>query len=103
MPKRRQDRRRRPTGGENSAGGAGRLARRAPGREIDHAPGDRRRRVDKVDRPRRKPPQPVDDQRIVGAGEHHRVGAGRASQKQGAISAEIAASATGVPARSASA
>ena len=42
----------------------------------DNAPGDRRRRIDPVDRPWREPDQPIQQQRVMRAGQHDGVGAG---------------------------
>jgi len=66
-------------------------------------PRDRRRRVEKVDRPKREPAEPVDDERIMGAASTTVSVRAPSSRKHGAISAAIIASATGLPASSASA
>ena len=72
--------------------------------QVGHAPGDGGRGIDPVDRPRREPCQPVEQQRIVGAGQHDGVGAAVPSPtKQGASSAAISASRTSLPLRSDSA
>ena len=43
--------------------------------QIDDAPRDRRRRIDEIHRPGRELPQAMQQQRIVGAGQHDGVGA----------------------------
>ena len=54
------------------------LSASRPGRaeQVDDAPGDRGRGIDPVDRPWREFYQPVQQQRIMRAGQHHGVGAG---------------------------
>ena len=52
------------------------MRRRGSGAEkIADAPRDCRRRIEKVDRPGREPPQALDQQRIMRAGEHDGIGA----------------------------
>ncbi len=50
--------------------------------QLRHAAGDRRRRVDPGDRPGRQPLQALEQQRIMRAGEHDRVGAPPAARDE---------------------
>ena len=73
-----------------------RRAGRAVAQQIRDAAGDGRRRIEPIDRPGRIRLEALGQQRVMRAGQHHRVGAPpSASTKQAAISALIAASATG--------
>jgi len=91
-------------GGEDRSRRAGRRVGGARPDEVGHSPGDRGRRIDPVDRPRGEAHQPVQQQRIVGAGEHH-VSVRRPSRstKQGAISRAMASSSTAASCSAASA
>jgi len=66
----------RAAGGENRAAAFPvRVGDGAGPKQIDHSPCDGRRRVEEIHRPGRELPQAIEQQRIVGAGEHDRVGA----------------------------
>ena len=71
--------------------------------QIDDSARDRRRWVDEVDRPGRKPAQSVDQERVVGAGKHDGVGPPAIVAKARAISSHSTASLTGCAAMSSSA
>ena len=71
-------------GGEDHPGLAAALDVVAIGTEqIRDAPRDRRRRIDPFDRPGREPDQPVQQQRVMRAGQHNRVGARRPIDEAG--------------------
>src|SRR6202451_79581 len=62
-------------GGENRHGRPGMIAGLARTQQIGDPPRDGRRRIDEIDRPWRELAQAVDQQRIVRAGKHDRIGA----------------------------